>query len=145
MNKNSNKNDDLFSIIWQNYNKRIYYFMSQIINRNYSDLDDIFQEIMIKIYENSGTYNYEYSIDTWLYTITRNHCIDYIRKKKIDTIDLDQNFHSKDYCNPEQMTLSTELHDSINSMLEKFDPADRQITYLVKPEKHVKRLYIFCI
>lgn len=43
---------------------------------------DLTQEIFIKVWEGIGKYNEKGSFRSWLYSITRNHITDYLRKNK---------------------------------------------------------------
>jgi len=51
--------------------------------------EDLFQEIMLKVFQNLSTYNPMYSFNTWIYTIARNHCVNYITKRKLLTVDIE--------------------------------------------------------
>lgn len=43
---------------------------------------DLTQDIFLKVYKNLASYNHQVKITTWIYTISTNTCIDYLRKKK---------------------------------------------------------------
>lgn len=43
---------------------------------------DLTQEIFIKVWEGIGKYNEKGSFRSWLYSVTRNHITDYLRKNK---------------------------------------------------------------
>ncbi len=47
--------------------------------KNHSQTDDLFQDIMMKIYEQLHTFEERASLRTWLYRITANKCKDYLR------------------------------------------------------------------
>ncbi len=46
------------------------------------ELNDIMQEVFIKVYEKINAFKENSSFSTWLYRITVNKCIDELRKKK---------------------------------------------------------------
>jgi len=48
------------------------------------------QEAFIKAFKNLDSYNSSYAFSTWLYRITTNHTIDYLRKKKLRTTSIDK-------------------------------------------------------
>ncbi len=45
------------------------------------DAYDLSQEVWIKIYAKLSTFQFKSHPTTWLYSITHNHCIDFLRKK----------------------------------------------------------------
>ena len=50
------------------------------------DAEDISQEVFVKALESIDNFRGESSIKTWLYRITKNFCLNQLRKKKIKTI-----------------------------------------------------------
>lgn len=64
------------------YIKNMYYFLEE------EEIDNILQEVFIKVYRKLNSYNEQYEFSTWLYKITRNHTINSIRddKKNRDNI-----------------------------------------------------------
>ena len=60
------------------------------------EADDLVQEAFIKAFHSIHSFNEEYSFSTWLYKIGTNNCIDYLRKKKLQTYSIDKNVETKD-------------------------------------------------
>jgi len=50
---------------------------------NHIDADEVTQEVLITIYKKLHTFKYESKLGTWIYTITSNLVLNYIRRKKI--------------------------------------------------------------
>jgi len=50
---------------------------------------DVVADIILKIYCNLHKYRSDYKFATWYNTMARNHCIDMVRKKKVDTVNMD--------------------------------------------------------
>jgi RNA polymerase sigma-70 factor (ECF subfamily) len=48
---------------------------------------DLTQEILIKAYRRFHTFRSDAKLSTWLYSITRNHCIDAVNKRSAELID----------------------------------------------------------
>src|SRR5699024_8442693 len=48
------------------------------------------QETFVKAFDNLNTYNTNYAFSTWIYRIATNHTIDYLRKKKLKTLSIDE-------------------------------------------------------
>jgi len=53
------------------------------------DANDLAQEVFIKIYRNLEKYSEEYKFSTWTIRIATNHVIDWRRKKKYETVSID--------------------------------------------------------
>jgi len=47
-------------------------------------------EAFIKAFQSLASFNHEFAFSTWLYRIATNNCIDYIRKKKLQTLSIDK-------------------------------------------------------
>lgn len=109
--------------------------MSRYIYSNVKDNEatkDIVQEVFISVYNKLYTFNQKYKFKTWLYTIARNKCIDYIRKNKkflIDSavsIDLMQ---SNEAC-PSNVAEFNEMKSSISAFIATLDEKNKQLLYL---------------
>lgn len=59
--------------------------------KNREDAKDVMQESFLKAFNNIQNYNKTYPFSTWLKRIMINNSIDYLRKKKIDFVDIDAN------------------------------------------------------
>lgn len=122
----------LFEFIWKQYHRKIGFYISNLIPFNHSAFDDIFQEVMIKIYQNLHTFNPLSSFKSWVYRIARNHCIDYLKSKKENMYHSDEIKIQKvlDHRSPEKILIQKDLNDKIEQYLNHLDPVDREISYL---------------
>lgn len=59
-------------------------------------VEDLVQEVFMKAFHNLQSYSNEYAFSTWLYRIATNHTIDYLRKKKLQTLSINQPYQTKD-------------------------------------------------
>ena len=64
--------------------------------RDQQQVDDLVQEAFVKAFGSIESYNPDYAFSTWLYRITTNHTIDYIRKKKLPTFSIDKPIQTRD-------------------------------------------------
>jgi RNA polymerase sigma-70 factor (ECF subfamily) len=120
--------DDTFSEIWNRYGKRVSYFISIILPGETGNRDDLFQDIMLKIYEGLPSYDPSRSFEVWAYRIARNRCIDYLRTRHIheeahDTIPGRAG-------DPADECIRSGLDRAIREALDGLAPDDRQIAYL---------------
>lgn len=51
-----------------------------------ADLDDLVQEVFVKIWKGLDNFRKASSHKTWIYRITHNHAVDYLRKTRPQTI-----------------------------------------------------------
>jgi len=58
--------------------------------RNRADAEDLTQDVFIKMFRALGSYSRKSSFRAWLYRIARNRVIDFLRRKKPATVDLDE-------------------------------------------------------
>jgi len=74
-------NRESFSILVQELSRKLFSFAFRIL-RNQEEAEDVVQEIFIKLWNMREKLNDYRSIDALAATMTRNHCIDLLRKQK---------------------------------------------------------------
>jgi RNA polymerase sigma factor (sigma-70 family) len=77
-----------FSYIVENY-KDIVFSIAMKVLKNRDDAEEMAQEAFIKAYNSLHTFKGNSKFSTWLYSITYNHCITQVRKKKYHMSSLD--------------------------------------------------------
>jgi RNA polymerase sigma factor (sigma-70 family) len=117
--------DQLFEQIWNKYGKSLYYYIQKILPQETNSADDLFQEVMMKVYANLDKYNNHYNILPWLYRITRNHCVDYLKSKK-ENLEFDESISIEE----NHGDFNIETTDLIEKALETLEPLKREIVYL---------------
>lgn len=86
---------DAFKALMNKYQKPLYYHIIKMVKNN-EQVEDIIQESFVKAFSNLDSYNTNYAFSTWLYRITTNHTIDYLRKKKLQTTSINEPIRAKD-------------------------------------------------
>jgi RNA polymerase sigma factor (sigma-70 family) len=121
----------LFDNIWRIYHKRLFFFIRNIVQ---NEAEDLLQEIMMKIYQNLQKYNPFYSFNTWIYAIARNHCINFLNKRKLAIQSMDivgENIPSETgNITPEKQLIDKEISVQIEGALSGFESEFREIAYL---------------
>ena len=84
-----------FPELVQRYETRVYNHCVRMINDR-EESADLTQEVFLKVFRNIGNYEHTYSFYTWLYRITVNCCIDYIRKRKRQAQSISLSFNTTD-------------------------------------------------
>lgn len=80
--------DEAFARLVDLYKLRIYHFIYRKIP-NKGDVEDLAQEVFFKVYKSIRKFDQKRSFSTWIFTIANNHCIDYLRKKRLQAVSLD--------------------------------------------------------
>jgi RNA polymerase sigma-70 factor (ECF subfamily) len=70
-----------FNLLYQRYSAKIYAKCLTLLSDT-AKAEDATQEIFTKIFMNLSRFNEKSKFSTWIYSITYNFCIDYIRKNK---------------------------------------------------------------
>ena len=91
----SNGDEKAYAELLSRYKDAIYYMLLKMVN-NKSDADDLTIEAFGKAFKNLAQYTPNYAFSTWLFKIATNNCIDFIRKKKGNTVSLDQTFDDQE-------------------------------------------------
>lgn len=76
---------ELFSVIIDRYQSKVF-STAYNYTHDHEEARDLTQEIFIKLYNNLHAYKSKASFSTWLYRIAVNRCIDWTRKKKLNTV-----------------------------------------------------------
>jgi RNA polymerase sigma-70 factor (ECF subfamily) len=70
-----------FSEVFTAYHERVLMWCYRIA-RNRDDADDLAQEVFLKAWRRRHTFRGDSSVSTWLYSITRNHCITAMARRR---------------------------------------------------------------
>jgi len=102
---------------------------------------DLTIESLGKGFKNLHMYTPDYTFSTWLYTVARNNCIDYLRKHKIPTISIDKmmldedgkrntfDLKSKDP-NPEKVMIKKQRIAILRQIVDQLKPKYRDLVKL---------------
>ena len=88
-------NQRAYESLTTRHRQAIYHIIFKIV-RNKETAHDLVQETFMKAFASLGSYRSEYRFSTWLYKIAANCSIDYLRKKRINALSLDQQVETKD-------------------------------------------------
>lgn len=78
-----------YNELMQLYRDPIYFMLYEKIS-DQELAKDLTIESLGKAFNKLHLYTPEYTFSTWLFTVARNHCIDYLRKNKLSTISIDK-------------------------------------------------------
>lgn len=77
------RNPENLSFLIDRYWEQLFYFVKRISYFSPDDIEDILQEVFIKVYRNINSFDSSYKFSTWVFQITRNTTIDAIRRKAV--------------------------------------------------------------
>lgn len=77
------------------YERALFFHILKMI-KDREQVEDLVQETFVKAFDNLNTYSTNYAFSTWLYRIATNHTIDYLRKKKLKTLSIDEPMKTRD-------------------------------------------------
>ncbi|MFY0592441.1 RNA polymerase sigma factor [Roseivirga sp.] len=87
----SGQNQQAFADLMQRYKKPVYHMILKMI-RNVDDAEDLTIEAFAKAFKNLHKFKKDFTFSTWLFRIATNNTIDFIRKKRLDTMSLDTSY-----------------------------------------------------
>lgn len=89
--KAKNEDQKAYAELLKRYRRPVYHLVLKMV-RNQEDAEDLTIEAFSKAFKNLPKFNPEYTFSTWLFRIATNNCIDFIRKKKLNTTSIDTTF-----------------------------------------------------
>jgi RNA polymerase sigma-70 factor (ECF subfamily) len=108
------ENDEqAYADLMKRYKKPVYHMILKMV-RNVDDAEDLTIEAFAKAFRSLGRFKKDYTFSTWLFRIATNNAIDFIRKKKLETMSLDTSFTDD---SGENVTIDVEDND-LNPMEE---------------------------
>ncbi|MGD8749716.1 MAG: sigma-70 family RNA polymerase sigma factor, partial [Balneolaceae bacterium] len=87
--------ESAYKEIVKKYERALYFHILKMV-KDREQVEDLVQETFVKAFDNLNTYSTNYAFSTWLYRIATNHTIDYLRKKKLKTLSIDEPVKTRD-------------------------------------------------
>ena len=85
------KDQNAYAILMKRYKKPVYHMILKMV-RNVDDAEDLTIEAFAKAFKNLHKFKKDFTFSTWLFRIATNNTIDFIRKKRLNTMSLDTSF-----------------------------------------------------
>ncbi|MCD6111656.1 MAG: sigma-70 family RNA polymerase sigma factor [Bacteroidales bacterium] len=71
-----------FNLLVKKYQQKIYWIVRRILI-NHEDTNDVVQNIFVKVWENINNFREDSKLYTWLYRISTNEALLFLKKKKL--------------------------------------------------------------
>ena len=89
------ENDEqAYAMLMDRYKKPVYHMILKMV-RNVDDAEDLTIEAFAKAFKNLFKFKKDFTFSTWLFRIATNNAIDFIRKKKLDTMSLNTSYQDE--------------------------------------------------
>ena len=132
-----------FEELIRRHQQRVFGLVSGILRRR-EDVEDVVQQVFLKVFVSLKRFDQRAAFSTWLYKISVNECWDYLRKKKVRPLvyeaDLSEEQVSRldGVVSADQPRASSsdraEARDLLERMMEKLPEQDRELLVLKEVE-----------
>lgn len=83
--------DLVYGILMDRYKRSVFHTVLRMV-RNEDDAEDLTQEAFAKAFRNLPRFRKEFAFSTWLFRIAINNALDFLRKRRLRTISMDNAF-----------------------------------------------------
>lgn len=87
--------DKAYAKLLLRYRKPVYHMVLKMV-RNIDDAEDLTMESFSKAFRSLSRFKKDYTFSTWLFRIATNNAIDFIRKRKLNTLSIQNTFTDDD-------------------------------------------------
>ena len=122
--------DEAFTHLVETYQKPVYNLCYRMLGEPEA-AEDAAQETFLKVYQNLARYDRERSFATWLLSIAAHHCIDRLRRRRFNSVSIDENEEGQTDIpdrfapDPESETAKRQEGERLHNCLQSLDPIDR--------------------
>ena len=132
-----NNDQKAYAELMERYRDAIYFMLLKMVN-NASDAEDLTIEAFGKAFRNIKQYTANFAFSTWLFKIASNNAIDFMRKKKLNNISIDETLRDTDVPinirseqpTPEESLISEQKIMMLRSIVAKLKPRYRKLVEL---------------
>jgi len=130
-----NGDSEAFCQIVEKYQQPVYNLCYRMLN-NAHDAEDAAQEVFTRAYYKLDSYDDAGKFSTWLFSIASHHCIDKLRKRRVNLISWDEleswyHWPVQDTAQPEKVLLEAEAAQEVQTLLNKLPP-DYRLAIILK-------------
>ena len=129
-----------YAELMDKYKESIYYMMLKMV-QNADDADDLTIEAFGKAFKRLDQYAPSFAFSTWLFRIATNNCIDFIRKRKLQTMSIDKTYDDEEGeqsmisleskgLNPEQTFINEQKIKMMRKVVDQLKPRYKNLVVL---------------
>ncbi len=131
--------EQAYAQLFARHKQNIYQHIFQLV-RNTELAEDLMMEVFAKAFKNLDHYQPTHTFISWLNTVAKNHTFDYLRKKRPDSISIDESMESRPgrailqveepNPNPETELVAGELNNNVHLLVNHLKPRYRRLIEL---------------
>lgn len=121
--------DNAYAKLLQRYKRPVYHMVLKMV-RNIDDAEDLTIESFAKAFRSLHRFKKDYTFSTWLFRIATNNTIDHIRKKKLNTLSIENT-----YTDDDGQSVSIDVEDENNNPQEETIRAQKAELLLIFVDK----------
>ena len=129
-----------YAELMKRYKTPVYHVILKMI-RNVDDAEDLTIEAFAKAFKNLHKFRKDFTFSTWLFQIATNNTIDFIRKKRLNTMSLNTSFKDGNgdtitidvqdcNLNPQEEAIKTQKIDLVRMFVTKLPPKYQRLVRL---------------
>ncbi len=96
---------------------------------NAVEAEDATQETFLRVYTKLNTYSQDHKLSSWVLSIASHYCIDRLRRRRGETLSLDEEpvatILPAHEAGPEESALTAETREAVQAAVNRLDPAYR--------------------
>ena len=81
--------EEAFRMLVERYDRRVYATIHRLV-RSEADARDLTQETFLRFFRSLDTFDASRSLSSWLFRIASNQTVDFLRKRRIRTVSIDE-------------------------------------------------------
>lgn len=135
-----NNDEAAFAKLLQRYKRPVYHMILKMV-RNVDDAEDLTIESFAKAFRSLHRFKKDFTFSTWLFRIATNNTIDYIRKKKLNTMSIDNSYTDDngdavsidvedENLNPQEETIRQQKAEILQVFVDKLPPKYQKLVRL---------------
>jgi RNA polymerase sigma-70 factor (ECF subfamily) len=125
-----NGNAHAFEILFEKYRIPVYNFIHRMLGRDTASAEDLLQEIFIKIVRAKDLYEPRGRFSTWLFSITRNHCLNFLRSRRYLEAKSSVPLDDRDATGPAVDASGIEVHELLEGAIDGLPDRYREVFLL---------------
>lgn len=136
----TNNDEQAYAKLLQRYKRPVYHMILKMV-RNVDDAEDLTIESFAKAFRSLHRFKKDFTFSTWLFRIATNNTIDYIRKKKLNTLSIDNTYTDDngesvslevedENLNPQEETIRQQKAEILMVFVDKLPPKYQKLVRL---------------
>jgi len=138
-----NGTEAAFEELIRRHQQRVFALVGSILRRR-EDVEDVAQQVFLKVFVSLKRFDLRSAFSTWLYKITVNECWDYLRKKKVRPLVYEADLSEEQVSRLDGIISAdrpvsgaseqAEVNETLGWLLEKLPEQDQQLLILKEME-----------